>query len=64
VAFKEDESRTRKGDGAENLSILGRMALNLVKPEKSGKTSVRGKRLKAAWSPDYLQTLLGLKPMT
>jgi predicted transposase YbfD/YdcC len=63
VAFKEDESRTRKGDGAENLSILRRMALNLVKQEKSGKTSVRGKRLKAAWSPNYLQTLLGLKPM-
>jgi predicted transposase YbfD/YdcC len=57
VAFKEDESRTRKGNGAENLSILRRMALNLVKQEKSGK------RLKAAWSPDYLQTLLGLTPM-
>lgn len=64
VAFKEDENRTRKSDGAENLSILRRIALNLVKQEKSGKTSVRGKRLKAAWSPEYLQTLLRLKPMT
>jgi predicted transposase YbfD/YdcC len=49
VAFKEDDCRVRKGDGAQNLSILRRIALNLIKQEKSGKTSVRGKRLKAAW---------------
>jgi predicted transposase YbfD/YdcC len=63
VAFKEDDCRVRKGDGAQNLSILRRIALNLIKQEKSGKTSVRGKRLKAAWSPEYLQTLLGLQPI-
>ena len=34
MAFREDECRVRKGEGAENLSILRRIALNLLKREK------------------------------
>ena len=64
TAFDEDDCRIRRGDGAQNFAILRRIALNLVKQEKSDKkTSVRIKRLKAGWSTDYLQTLLGLQPL-
>jgi predicted transposase YbfD/YdcC len=64
MAFDEDDCRIRKGDGAQNFAILRRIALNLVKQEKSDKkTSVHIKRLKAGWSTDYLQTLLGLQPL-
>jgi len=63
MAFDEDDCRIRKGDGAQNFAVLRRMALNLIKQDKSGKTSFRGKRMKAGWSPDYLQTLLGLRPL-
>jgi len=54
VAFREDESRLRKGDGAENFSILRRIALNLLKKEKTDKTGVETKRLRAGWDNNYL----------
>ena len=63
MAFGEDDCRIRVGDGAQNFAILRRIALNLIKQEKSGKTSVNIKRLKAGWSTDYLQNLLGLRPL-
>ena len=63
VTFNEDACRIRRGDGAQNFAILRRIALNLIKQEKSGKSSVRTRRLKAGWSIDYLQKLLGLRPL-
>lgn len=63
VTFNEDDCRIRRGDGAQNFAILRRIALNLVKQEKSDKSSVRLKRLRAGWSTDYLQKLLGLRPL-
>lgn len=63
MAFKEDDCRIRMGHGAENFAILRRIALNLIKQEKSSKTSVNIKRQKAGWSTDYLQLLLGLRPL-
>ena len=62
MAFAEEDCRIRCGDGAQNVAILRRIALNLIKQERSGKSSVLTKRLKAGWSSDYLQTLLGLRP--
>ena len=50
------------GDGAENFAILRRMSLNLLRQEKSKKTSLNIKRQKAAWSPKYLETVLGISP--
>ena len=58
VAMREDESRVRQDYAAENLSRLRRMALNLLKHEKTLKRGIQGKRLKAALSPDYLLKVL------
>jgi len=58
VAFREDESRLRKGDGAENFSVLRRIALNLLKKEKTEKTGVETKRLRAGWDNNYLTKVL------
>ena len=63
VTFNEDDCRIRRGDGAQNFAILRRIALNLIKQEKSSKSSVHSKRLKAGWSTNYLQKLLGLHPL-
>ena len=58
VAFREDHSRIRKDNGAENFAIVRRIALNLLKAETSAKLGVANKRLKAAWDNDYLTTVL------
>jgi len=55
VTFGEDQSRIRKDHAPENLAVIRRIALNLVKQEKS-KRSMRGKRKRAAWSNEYLIT--------
>lgn len=60
IAFREDESRVRVGHGAENLAVLRRMALNLIRLDRSRKGSVHTKRLKAGWDHDYLLHLLSL----
>lgn len=61
VAFGEDASRKRKGNSSQNYSIILKMALNLIKNEKSNKLSVKAKRLKAAWDNDYLLKVLEVK---
>jgi predicted transposase YbfD/YdcC len=58
VTFREDDSRVRKGDGAQNFSILRRLALNLLKRENTAKIGLKAKRLKAGWDTDYLLTVL------
>jgi len=58
VTFKEDDSRIRTGNAAQNMTVLRHMALNLIKREQSTKRSVRGKRLKAGWDENYLARVL------
>ena len=61
VAFNEDTSRKRKGNASQNYSIILKIALNLLKNEKSKKISVKSKRIKAAWDNDYLLKVLEVK---
>ena len=58
MAFREDDSRVRKGNGAENLSILRRMAVNLLKQDKSLKVGVEAKRKRAGWDEAFLLKVL------
>lgn len=58
VDFAEDQSRKRVGYAAQNFSLLTRIALNLIRKDKSTKASVRGKRLQAAWDDQFLWKLL------
>lgn len=58
VSFAEDQRRTREGHGAENFSRLCRIALNLLKQDKSIKVGIKSKRLKAGWDRDYLLRLI------
>jgi predicted transposase YbfD/YdcC len=54
VSFDEDQRRNRKDHGAENFSRLCRIALNLLKNEKTAKCGMKTKRLSCGWSNDYL----------
>ena len=60
VSFREDQSRARAGHAAENLATLRRLALNLLKREKTKKRGVKGKQLNAGWNHAYLLRLLGI----
>ena len=60
VCFREDHSRARAGYAAENLATLRRLALNLLKREKTKKRGIRGKQLNAGWDHAYLLRLLGV----
>ena len=59
VCFREDQSRARAGYAAENLATLRRLALNLLKREKTKKRGIKGKQLNASWNHAYLLRLLG-----
>ncbi|WP_081661817.1 ISAs1 family transposase [Gillisia sp. JM1] len=60
VAFSEDASRKRTGNSTQNFSILNKIALNLLKNEKSSKIGVKSRRLKAGWDNHYLIEVLNL----
>jgi predicted transposase YbfD/YdcC len=63
VDFGEDQSRKRKGHAAENFGMLCRLAVNLIKQEKTARRSVKGRRLKACWDEDYLVRVLTSMPL-
>lgn len=58
VAFREDDSRVRIKNAAENFATLRHIALNLLKNEKTLKVGVKAKRLNAAWDNEYLKKIL------
>ena len=60
IAFNEDQSRVRKGNGAPNLAILRQIALNLLSQEDTARCGIRNKRLMAGWDEHYLLKVLGV----
>lgn len=58
VSFGEDGCRVRKGNGAEILAVLRRMALNMLNQEDSLKVGIAAKRKNAGWDTDYLLKIL------
>jgi len=58
VAFNEDEGTKTNAKAVKNFSIINRIALNLLKNEKSKKVGVKGRRLNAGWDNQYLLALL------
>ncbi len=58
VSFKEDLSRVRIGNASENLAIIRRVALNLLKQEKTSKVGITARRKRAGWDHQYLLKVL------
>ena len=58
VAFHEDESRIRKDNAPQNFAILRHIANNILQQDKSVKTGIKNKRLKAGWDNGYLAKVL------
>ncbi len=57
VVFREDDSRVRAGHAGENLAMVRRVAVSLLR-RAPGKGTTRTKRLKAGWDDDYLLHVL------
>jgi predicted transposase YbfD/YdcC len=58
MTFDEDHCRIRKGHAAENLALLRKLTLNLLRHDTSIKDTIRGKRIRAILSEETLETLL------
>jgi predicted transposase YbfD/YdcC len=58
VTFNEDQSRLRAGHGAKNMAVVRHFALNLVRQAKD-KRSIKRRRKRAAYDPEYLREILG-----
>ena len=60
ISFNEDLSRVRRGNVAENMSVLRHLVLNLLREETSFKKGLKAKRFKAALDTDYADKVLQL----
>jgi predicted transposase YbfD/YdcC len=58
VAFNEDRMRQRDRHGIENLALLNRLAVSLLRQDKTVKAGVKCKRKAAGWDDNYLLHLL------
>ena len=59
MTFREDANRVRRGDAAENLSMLRRLVLNICRRNQTGKSNP-SKIRRAGWNDDVrTQLLLG-----
>jgi len=60
IAFREDESRMRKGHSSQNFAVIRHLALNLLNQDKTTKVGTAAKRKKAAMDNDYLLHVLAI----
>lgn len=60
MAFGEDQCRVRTDNAAQNLAILHRITLNLLRADTSTKAGIKIRRLKAAINDNYRASILGL----
>lgn len=58
VAFDEDRLRLRDRNAVENLALLNRLAVSLLRQDKTVKAGVKCKRKAAGWDENYLLRLL------
>jgi predicted transposase YbfD/YdcC len=58
VTFDEDQCRARKDHAAQNLAMLRKVCLSLLKQDTSIKDSLRGKRYRAALDESVLENIL------
>ncbi len=58
VAFREDDRRQQDRHGAANLATIRRLAVSLLRQDKTIKNGAKAKRMKAALDPNYLLHVL------
>ena len=58
MTFREDESRIRKGRGPLAFNIMRKIAMILLKRDKSKKASISRKRKMAGLDDDFRTTII------
>ncbi|KAA1241580.1 ISAs1 family transposase [Aquimarina sp. RZ0] len=58
VAFKEDDSKKRMGNSAENFNIIFKSVLTLLKKEKSVNKSISQRKFGALINKNYREKLI------
>lgn len=58
TTFDEDRARNRKDHGPENLAILRKLALNVLRSARPT-ISIRRKRKRSGWSDEFARTIIG-----
>lgn len=58
--FNEDQCRKRMKNSAKNIATVRKIALNMLKLEKTYNASIKSKILKAARNTSYLEKVLGI----
>lgn len=58
VTFDEDQCRARKDQAPQNLAMLRKVCLSLLKQDTTLKDSLRGKRYRAALDENVLEAIL------
>lgn len=58
TAFREDEARARKDHAPENLAIIRKLALNVLKAARPD-ISIRRKRKRSGWSDAFARSVIG-----
>lgn len=58
VTFDEDAARNRADNGPENLAVLRRLTLNLLRTARP-KLQVSRKRKRSGWSDAFARTTIG-----
>lgn len=58
VSFNEDRWKSKLGNAGANIAVLNKMALNLLKMEKTSKVGIKNRRLMAGWDQQYLEKVI------
>jgi predicted transposase YbfD/YdcC len=58
TAFREDDARARKDHAPENLAIIRKLALNVLKAARPD-ISIRRKRKRSGWSDAFARSVIG-----
>ncbi len=57
TGFNEDQARNRKDHGPENLAILRKLALNVLRSARP-EISIRRKRKRSGWSDEFAKSII------
>lgn len=58
VIFKEDDSRARSGNAAQNLGTARGLSMNLIRKEPTHRRGIKGRVKRAGWDNGYLEKIL------